>query len=216
MPSQTASHVPKGFDVARRVLVWLGWAGLAGLAAYFLLTTLPNYFHFDAEHYRQYWPKRWWLVAHVCGGTLALTMGLFQFSTTLRKRSVKAHRWMGRLYLIGVLVGSIGACYMGFFVSSIKAFGWSLEFLALAWVVTSGMAYVAVMRRQFAAHKDWMVRSYTVTFAFVLFRIGERNDLFSSLGPSTALTMLVWMSWAIPLLVVDVAQRWRQTIGATR
>ena len=120
---------------------------------------------------------------------------------------------MGRLYLMGVLVGSIGAAYMGLFVSPLRAFGISLEFLALAWVVTSGMAYIAVMRRQFSAHREWMIRSYVVTFGFVLFRLGSRNHVFGSLGQEMSLVMLSWTCWAIPLLVTDLVLRWRQTMG---
>jgi hypothetical protein len=200
----------------RTAMLWLSWAVVAGVAIYFFVTTVPNYFHYDVAHYRYYWPKRWWLIAHVGGGTLALSIGLFQFSSTIRRRFVKVHRWMGRLYLIGVLVGSIGAAYMGVMVSPLKAFGISLEFLALAWVMTSLMAYIAVLRRQFAAHREWMVRSYVVTFGFVLFRLGTRNHVFGSLGQEMQPVMLAWACWAIPMLITDVVQRWRQTIGPKR
>jgi hypothetical protein len=213
MSTQAVTQAPVRTRSARTVFSWLSWAFVAGLAVYFFVTTVPNYFHFDADHYAYYWPKKWWLIAHISGGSVALTMGMFQFSTTLRKKYVKVHRWMGRLYLMGVLVGSIGAAYMGIFVSPLRAFGISLEFLALAWVVTSGMAYVAVMRRQFAAHREWMIRSYVVTFGFVLFRLGSRNHVFGSLGPEMAPVMLSWTCWAVPLLVTDVVMRWRQTMG---
>jgi hypothetical protein len=194
-------------------MIWLSWAAVAGVAIYFLVTSVPNYFHYDAAHYYYYWPKRWWLIAHISGGTVALTTGLFQFSSTIRQRFVKVHRWMGRLYLTGVLVASIGAAYMGIFVSPVRAFGISLEFLALAWVVTSGMAYLAVMRRQFTAHREWMIRSYVVTFGFVLFRLGTRNHVFGSLGREMQPVVLAWTCWAVPLLITDVVQRWRQTMG---
>jgi hypothetical protein len=186
---------------------------VAGVAIYFFVTTVPNYFHYDAAHYAYYWPKRWWLIAHIGGGTLALSMGLFQFSSTIRIRYVALHHWMGRLYLAGVLVGSIGAAYMGFFVSPLKAFGISLEFLALAWFTTALMAYIAVIRRQFAAHREWMIRSYVVTFGFVLFRVGSRNHVFGSMGREMSVVMLAWTCWAVPLLITDVVLRWRQTMG---
>ena len=215
MSTQVVTHDARSASIARSALKWIGWAGVAALAAYFFFTSIPNYFHYDPAHYEYYWPKRWWLIAHIGGGSVALTTGLFQFSTTLRKRFVKAHRWMGRLYLIGVLVGSIGAVYMGIWVSPLKAFGISLEFLALAWIVTSGMAYLAVMRRQFAVHREWMIRSYVVTFGFVLFRLGSRNHVFGGLGRDVQPVVLAWMCWAVPLLFTDVVLNWRRTLGAT-
>lgn len=213
MSTQAIAHTAARSWSVRKAMFWLSWAAVAGLAIYFFVTSVPNYFHYDAAHYEYYWPKRWWLIAHIGGGTLALSTGLFQFSSTIRQRFVKTHRWMGRLYLIGVLVASIGAAYMGMFVSPLKAFGISLEFLALAWVVTSGMAYIAVMRRQFAAHREWMIRSYVVTFGFVLFRLGTRNHVFGSLGRQMEVVILAWACWAVPLLITDVALRWRQTMG---
>ena len=33
----------------------------------------------------------------------------------------------------------------------------------------SGMALIAIRRRNFIQHKEWMIRSYVVTFAFVTF-----------------------------------------------
>jgi len=103
--------------------------------------------------------------------------------------------------------------YMGLRVSRDKAFGSALLYLALAWVVTSGMAYVSVMRRQFAAHREWMIRSYAVTFAFVLFRLGEDLNLYGGLGPSAQAVMLAWMAWAVPLLFAEVALQWRRSVG---
>ena len=216
MSTQVITHSQGRTSAVRLGLTWLSWTVVAGMAAYFFFTSVPNYFHYDPEHYYYYWPKRWWLIAHIGGGTLALTMGLFQFSSALRKRFLNVHRWMGRLYLIGVLVGSIGAAYMGAIVSPLRGFGIALEFLAGAWALTSLMAYIAVRRRQIAAHREWMTRSYVLTFGFVLFRLGSRNHVFHSLGHEVQDVMLVWVCWAIPLLITDVVQRWRQTMGPRR
>jgi Predicted membrane protein (DUF2306) len=198
----------------RTLLVWLGWGVVAALGVWFYGQVALRYVHFDAAHYRHYWEAKWWLVAHLGGGSLALLLGPFQFSTWLRRKYVKAHRWMGRLYLCGVLVGSVAAVYMGLRVSRDKAFGMALLYLALPWVVTTGMAYVSVMRRQFAAHREWMIRSYVVTFAFVLFRLGEDLNVYGWMGPSTQAVMLAWMAWAVPLLFAEVVMQWRRSVGA--
>jgi hypothetical protein len=200
----------------RTLLVWLSWAVLAALIAHFYGRAVLNYAHFDPAHYHNLWKARWWLVGHLGGGSLALLLGPFQFSGWLRRRYVKSHRWMGRLYLCGVLVGSASAVYMGLYAASSKAFGVALLYLALAWVVTTGMAYVAVLRRQFAAHREWMIRSYVVTFAFVLFRLLEDLNVYGSLGGEMQEVMLVWVAWAVPLLIAEVVLQWRRTVGQSR
>lgn len=40
---------------------------------------------------------------------------------------------------------------------------WSLV-LGLAWITTTGLAYAAVLNKQMVLHKEWMIRSYVVTF----------------------------------------------------
>ena len=75
------------------------------------------------------------------------------------------------------------------------------------------MAYVSVMRRQFAAHREWMIRSYVVTFAFVMFRLLEDLDVYGGLGPSAQAVMLAWMAWTVPLLFTEVALQWRRSVG---
>jgi hypothetical protein len=98
-------------------------------------------------------------------------------------------------------------------VSEIKAFGVALLYLAFAWILTSGMAYIAVMRRQFAAHREWMIRSYVVTFAFVLFRLQIQLNVHGNLGLVSQLVMTVWAAWAVPLLLTEVVLQWRRTVG---
>jgi hypothetical protein len=200
----------------RTLLVWLGCVALGALALHFYVPAVRNYSHLDLAHYGNLWKAHWWLVAHLGGGSLALLLGPFQFIGWIRRRYIRAHRWMGRLYLSGVLVASIAAVYMGLYVSPIRSFGISLLFLDLAWVVTTGMAYIAILRRQFTAHREWMIRSYVVTFAFVLFRwMSVDLNLLSGLG-ETQLAMLVWIAWAVPLLFADVVIQWRRTVGPAK
>ena len=213
MASNAISPAPGGGGWLRRVLVGLGCAVLLAVGLRFYSRAVLTYVHFDAAHYEYFWKARWWLVAHLIGGSLALLLGPFQFIGWIRRRYVKVHRWMGRLYLMGVLVGSVGAFYMALWVTPIKAFGVALLYLMVAWVVTSGMAYLSALRRQFAAHKEWAIRSYVVTFAFVLFRLLVDLNVYSRLGIEMELVMAVWLAWTVPLLLTEVVLQWRRPVG---
>ena len=85
---------------------------------------------------------------------------LWSFSvwTGLRHRAMAFHVWTGRLYLVGVAVGSTGAFMVSIFTTP-KSFGVSLMFLAAAWIVATGFAYGAILRGMVTLHKEWMVRS---------------------------------------------------------
>ena len=88
----------------------------------------------------------------------------------------------------------------------------SLFMLAFAWWLTVGMAYAAIRRRRIEAHKEWMVRSYVVTFAFVTFRYLEPLSVWDPLGGARGSTVL-WLSWVFPLLIAEVILQWPRTIG---
>lgn len=49
------------------------------------------------------------VLMHLGGSAVALAVGPFQLNAQLRSRLIAVHRWLGRPYVIGVLVGGIGA-----------------------------------------------------------------------------------------------------------
>ena len=80
-----------------------------------------------------------------------------------------------------------------------------------AWVITCSLAIVAVKRRQFLQHQEWMIRSYVVTFAFVVFRMVM--VLLTSLDVGTLvdrLNVASWFCWAVPLLVGEAVIQGRK------
>jgi hypothetical protein len=190
---------------------WLAIAALAALGAQFFWTRALRYTDLTASTYGHHWDHRWWLVAHIGGGSLALLLGPAQFSSALRRWSLTVHRWTGRLYLTGVAVGTVAATYVGV-VEPRRAFGWSLVAMAFAWLTTSSMAYLAIRRRRVAAHREWMIRSYVVTYGFVVFRALLSFRVIAALGPE-AITVDAWLCWAIPLLGMEVALQWQRTVG---
>ena len=184
---------------------------VAAPAAYFLWVKLASYAHFDPAAYRRYWMVRWWLVSHILGGATALCIGPLQFWPALRRRNIRLHRILGRVYLGSIAVGSVGGFYMAAFHAG-GGFGFSLAFLDLAWALTASMALVAIRHRQIALHREWMVRSYVVTYGFVLFRILQYSHVLHGLGREEA-AAAGWACWAPPLLVTEVVLQWRRLIA---
>jgi Predicted membrane protein (DUF2306) len=177
---------------------------VVGLALKFLVHYALPYFAFDPNYFDYYWPHRFRLITHICGGILALTFGPFQFWTGLRQKALYLHRWTGILYLLGVLVGASGAGMMAVF-STPRNFGISLGFMALAWLSATAIAYLAILRRQITLHKEWMVRSYLITFGFVTFRLisdyppGVHWGTFADRAATIA-----WSCWVVPIMVYEV------------
>jgi len=158
-----------------------------------------------------YWAMRGWLLLHITSGMSALLIGPFQFSGWIRKRYTKAHRVSGRVYLIAVACGALAATRLAIGTVFGWAWGVGLITLAFAWVVCSGMAFYAIKQRQIQFHREWMIRSYIVTFGFVTFRMMNDMGPLSHLQPAgdRAVTF-IWVCWVVPLLVAEVILQLRR------
>lgn len=153
-----------------------------------------------------YWHMRGWLLLHISGGMVALLTGPWQFSRRLRQRYLQLHRLTGRIYLIAVSCACIAAFRLAFTTTFGTAWGFGVGCLALAWCTTSAMAYYAIRKRQIPIHKEWMIRSYVVTFAFVTFRIfNDFPPMKNWLPDADRSNVIIWACWAIPLLITEVA-----------
>ncbi|CAN5398074.1 hypothetical protein BH09BAC3_BH09BAC3_37260 [soil metagenome] len=183
-------------------------------AGNFIINDALPYFGLDKETFGDYWDFRWPLIGHISGGLIALAIGPFQFWKSLRNKFMTTHRWLGRIYLTAILIGTISSTYLAW-TSAIRVnFSWAfgLQGLAFAWITTASMAYISVMRGRILQHKEWMIRSYVVTFAFVTFRWLNDSQIahqlmtkFEERGPT-----IIWLSWTIPLLITEIALNWRK------
>ena len=199
-----------------RFLTALLLVAAALVAARFLLHYAAPYFRWDPAQFDYFWPHRFRLIFHISGGVVALLCGTLQLWTGLRQKAMTFHRWTGRVYLLGVAAGIAGAFLMTLSTTP-KSFGVALRGLAMAWLVTTAIAWAAIVRGRVALHKQWMVRSYLVTFAFVTFRVMTDNMpwLISRLGssPDDASANVTWLSWVVPLAVYEVILQGRRLLG---
>src|SRR3954462_3063298 len=93
-----------------------------------------------------YWPHRGWLLTHIAGGLIALLTGPVQLWLGLHNVKMELHRKLGILYIIGMLIGSIGAFGLALKPDGGAVFGSGLFFLGVAWVTTTSLAFVAIKK----------------------------------------------------------------------
>jgi hypothetical protein len=191
---------------------WLSTAVLAVIGLHYFYTTTHFILDTSEASYRDYFPNRGYLFVHVIGGSLALLSGPFQLWSGLRRRVLSWHRAFGFTYLTGVLLGAGGAFYLAA-VSPSKPFGFALAVLAFAWIVASAMAFLAIKNRRIKLHKEWMIRSYVLTYSFVSFRFIYRLNVLASLGNDKDAT-IAWVCWTIPLLLAEVTMQWKHIVRA--
>jgi uncharacterized membrane protein len=179
-------------------------SALALLALWFIGRSALPYLEFSQAHYGPYfWPRRWGLVLHIAGGITALTVGLVQLWLGLTNRVAALHRALGRLYVGAIVVASIGGFYLSLTIPGSAPYAAGLFFLCVAWVVTTSMGVLNIRHRNLRQHREWMMRSYAVTFAFVTFRFGVEALTSNGLSTGDAQAIMAWACWAIPLLLLE-------------
>ena len=198
-----------GIAFMRRQFPWrllVVFALMAGLVLWFIVHRALPFTSFDPAAYTdRYWPRRFGLVPHIAGGVVAILVGLVQLWLGLTGRTGVLHRILGRVYLGAVAVASAGAFYLAVTIEpEYFAYAAGLFFLACAWIITTSMAYLAIRHRALEQHREWMIRSYVVAFAFVTFRLVDRPLIAWNVAKDTEVwSMMAFACWAVPLLLAE-------------
>ena len=115
--------------------------------------------------------RRTLTLAHILPGMLFMMLGPLQFVQGLRTRYPQVHRWCGRIFLAASAVVGVTGLTLAFGTTiggvdekaAIVLFG-SFFLIALA------MALRHVLRREFAQHREWMIRGYAIGLAVATIR----------------------------------------------
>jgi uncharacterized membrane protein len=140
------------------------------------------------------------VILHLAGGATALATGAFQFNTALRNRRLNLHRWLGRCYVIAVLIGGGAA-----FALALRSTGgipthFGFGLLAVLWIGSTLNAYRHIRARHVVQHRQWMIRSYALTLAAVTLRIYLPLSLAAGLPFEPVYITVSWLCW-VPNLV---------------
>jgi uncharacterized membrane protein len=150
------------------------------------------------------------VVAHILGATTYLVLGAFQFVPRLRRGRPSWHRIAGRILVPAGLVAALSGMWMAvFYERPVYDMVARLVFGA-AMAVSILLGLRAVLRRDVATHRAWMIRGYAigigagtqvlVALVWILVTGGGATD-----GPTT--TALLVVGWLINLAVAEAVIR---------
>jgi uncharacterized membrane protein len=146
------------------------------------------------------------LIPHTLSGIFALLIGPINFSSRIRQRCLKLHRVLGRIYVVCVFIGAATGVALAHGRPGLP--GTSMQ--AAAWVVCTTAAFITARNRQLVQHRQWMIRSYAVTFTFVSSRVLNLWPRYwSHLGDSFAAVGVIAFTLA-SLLIVEVGLNWHE------
>ena len=203
----------------RKKIRWLiFWVTIIGLSLYFYAYTFLDYSNgYIPENFKRgFLESKIWFIGHVAGASASLLLGPLQFWDRFRNKYMKYHRTVGKIFIIGSLIAAVSAFRLNLMYDC-KPCRVSLGILSVLWLFTTVIAWWAIKRKNFQAHRQFMIRSYTAALAFVFIRLfpllGYKNVFPFIDTPMERRTTAEWLCWVIPLLMVEIYMVWWPTLA---
>jgi uncharacterized membrane protein len=150
----------------------------------------------------------WWLVPHGLGGALALLVAPLQFSERLRRRSLRLHRVLGRLYVACVVIAAPVAIPIAIRQGP-PALLMAAFIQSVGWLLTTAVALYCARTGNIQQHREWMIRSYPFAMVFVVARALMAVPAIQALG-EVGLVSVVWSTIAAAYFVPSFVINWRR------
>lgn len=146
----------------------------------------------------------WAIRLHAAGGLVALLFGSLQFLHVIRLNWPAIHRWIGRVYLVGVLAGAVGAVSLApnAWGGLPSASGFML--LGVFWASCASIAFWRIRAGDVPGHRAWMIRTYAITFAAVTLRLELLFLGGIGFDQLEAYMTVAWLSWVPNLIVAEL------------
>ncbi len=193
------------------VLVTLGAALMFLLAVRYVGLDLEVEAETNAIFRNLYIERPTGLYIHAFSMTLPLVIGPVQFflrrltPPIRREKYLPLHRWLGRTYVIGALIGGVSGLYLALFAYGGLVSSLGFGTLAVLTLASTWFAYRRICAKNEASHKEWMTRSYALIFAAVTLRLllGLYQGAFG-IEEEQAYQLVAWTSWIPNLIVAEI------------
>ncbi|WP_433795987.1 DUF2306 domain-containing protein [Actinoplanes sp. CA-252034] len=159
------------------------------------------------------------LVAHIVSVTLFGILGAFQFAPGVRRRFRRWHRISGRIVVPAGLIAAVSGLWLTLFLpaaavdSAVLA---AIRVAVVAWMVIAlVLGFVTALRRDFTAHRAWMIRGYAVGMGAgtQFFTQGAWLAAVGAFTPASR-TATMAAAWMINMLVAEWLIRRRRRRAA--
>lgn len=146
----------------------------------------------------------WIFIVHALAGSVGLISGALQFNRIILNKQKSMHRLIGKIYLYAIWITSVAALWSAIFFDVNIPAKFAFGILAILWFSTTTIAYLRIRRRRIREHREWMIRSYSLSLFFVTFSFWVPGLTESSLLYDVAYPLAVFLSWALNLCIAEL------------
>jgi len=147
------------------------------------------------------------VLLHLVPGIAFMVLGPLQFSSTVRRRWPAWHRWSGRVFVVCGFGVGLTSLWMNQFFPPVGGplKYWANAVFGVALMVSLGISLAAIVRRDVALHRAWMVRAMAIGMGVATQRLylvppyliyGELSEVAIGLG--------VWLGWGLNLAAAEI------------
>ena len=162
---------------------------------------------------QRYAPISLLMLLHGVPGTVALFLGVFQFSSRLRQRYLQVHRTMGWIYVVSTAIAAPVAVVVSARLP-IPTLLPASTIQALGWLLATGTAVYCVRTGKIQQHREWMMRGYPFAMVFVFVRAIVAIPAIERMG-ALGLATVVWSVIAVAGVLPSFLIEW-QHLAANR
>jgi uncharacterized membrane protein len=203
----------------KKIALIILWAVVVGLSVWFYFDNVIVYVLGYETYEENFFANQLWFVAHILGASCSLLLGPIQFWKSIRTRYIRLHRISGYVYIIGSLIAAASAMRLSLIFNCVGC-RYSLIPLSVLFFCTTALAWYAIQKRNIEAHRQFMVRSYTCSLAFVfvrLYQVVPIGFVFRPIGnPEVQNVVIEWTFSILPLLLVEVFMVWLPSLSSRR
>jgi uncharacterized membrane protein len=144
-------------------------------------------------------------VLHALSGAVALLAGSLQLRLAIRPlgRRRRRHRRLGRIYLWAAWTTSLSSLGVAAFFDVSMAAKAAFAGVSLLWFATTTAAFCRIRQGNVAAHREWMIRSFSLAFFFVTGSLWPPLLAATDLPQAIGYPLALLLSWSLNLLAAE-------------
>lgn len=147
------------------------------------------------------------LYVHIITAIMALVIGPFQIFQRKSKPRGALHKQLGYVYVLSIALSGIVSIYLSFYATGGWISGLGFFTLDILWLATTWMGLRKIMAGDIKSHKEWMLRSYALTFAGVTLRIWLAPLVMLFGEFEAGYHAVAWLCWVPNLIIMEAIIR---------
>jgi Predicted membrane protein (DUF2306) len=144
---------------------------------------------------------------HVYSSILLMVLGFIQFSTSIKNKYTKLHRFSGRAYAIIILFlsgpsGLIMSYHANGGIFSQIAF----VILSFLWLLFTFLSVFYILKKNLINHQKFAIRSFALTLSAISLRIFKPiiASIFTLEKDIDAYRVVAWLGWMFNLIIAEI------------